>query len=206
MILVVVERLTKYVHFFPLCHPYTAAKVASVYMHYIFKLHGMPVTLVSDRDATSTSLFWSELFKLKGVELAMSTAYHPQIDGQTEIVNKNLEQYLKAFASDRPHRWAEWLPLASFWFSTNFHTALKLSPLEALYAFPHPKLQAYVPGTTRVDAIDTLLQQRQDVLALLKGNLVVAQEKMRLQADKHCTARSLQVGDWVYLRLQPYKQ
>ena len=57
-----------------------------------------------------------------------------------------------------------------------------------------------------MDAVDTLLQQRQDVLALLKGNLVVAQEKMRLQADKHCTARSLQVGDWVYLRLQPYKQ
>lgn len=135
----------------------------------------------------------------------MSTAYHSQIDGQTEIVNKNLEQYLKAFASDRPHRWAEWLSLAEFWFNTNFHTALKLSPLEALYAFPPPKLQAYVPGTTRVDAVDTLLQQRQEVLSLLKDNLVAAQEKKRLQADKYCTARSLQAGEWVYLSLQPYK-
>ena len=63
VILVVVDRLTKYAHFIPISHPYNAAKVASLYMHYVFKLHGLPATLVSDRDATFTSLFWSKLFR-----------------------------------------------------------------------------------------------------------------------------------------------
>ena len=118
VILVMVDRLTKYSHFVPISHPYSAAKVASLYMHYIFKLHGMPTSIVSDRDATFTSLFWSELFRLQGTNLVMLTAYHPQIDGQTEIVNKSLKQYLRTFTSDKPHRWAEWFPLAEFWFNS----------------------------------------------------------------------------------------
>ena len=77
VILVVVDRLTKYVHFVPVSHPYNAAKIASLYMHHVFKLHGRPSSIVSDRDATFTSLFWSELFRLQGTILAMSTAYHP---------------------------------------------------------------------------------------------------------------------------------
>lgn len=102
--LVVVDRLTKYVHFIPISHPYTTAMVVSLYMNYVFKLHGMPATIVSDRDAIFTSLFWSELFRLQGTTLAMSTAYHPWSDGQTEIVNKSLKQYWRAFTVDRPHR------------------------------------------------------------------------------------------------------
>ena len=186
----VVDRLTKYVHFMHVSHPYTAAKIASLYMHHIFKLYGMPVSMVSDRDATFISLFWTELFKLQGTNLAMSTAYHPQSDGQIEVVNRSLEQYLGAFTCDRPHQWAEWLPLAEFWFNTNFHTSLKLTPFEALYGFPPPKLQAYILGTTRVDVLDSLLSQRQEVLATLKGHLLAAQEKMKLQAEKHRVARS----------------
>ena len=72
-----VDRLTKYVHFVPISHPYNTAKITSLYMHHIFKLHGMPSSIVSDRDATFTSLFWSELFRLQGTVLAMSIAYQP---------------------------------------------------------------------------------------------------------------------------------
>ena len=74
VILVVVDRLTKYVHFIALAHPYTASKVASVF---VFKLHGMPASIVSDRDPIFTSHFWKELMKLQGVDLAMLSAYHP---------------------------------------------------------------------------------------------------------------------------------
>ena len=81
VILVVVDRLTKYVHFVSVSHPYSAAKIASLYMQHIFKLHGMPSSIVSDRDATFTSLFWSKLFRLQGTILAMSTTYHPQTNG-----------------------------------------------------------------------------------------------------------------------------
>ena len=103
VVLVVVDRLTKYVHFIPLAHPYTASKVAELYVQYVFKLHGMPASIVSDRDPTFTSQFWKELMQLQGIELAMSSAYHPQTDGQTEVMNKSLEQYLRAFAADKPY-------------------------------------------------------------------------------------------------------
>ena len=125
----------------------------------------------------------------------MSNAYHPHTDGQAEIVNKSLEQYLRAFTSDNPHRWAKWLPLAEFWFNSNFHTSLKLTHFEALYCFPPPTLQSYVPGTTR-----------EVVLATLRANLAAAQERMKVKADKHKQERSFEVGDWVYLKLQPYRQ
>ena len=74
-------------------------------MQFIFKLHGMPASVVSDRDPIFTSCFWSELMKLQGVELAMSSAHHPQIDDQIEVVNKSLKQYLRAFATDKPSSW-----------------------------------------------------------------------------------------------------
>lgn len=75
-------------------------------------------------------------------------------------MNRSLDQYLRAFTSDRPHQWAFWLPLAEFLFNSSFHTSLQLTPFEALYGFPPPKLQGYVHGTTRVDALDSLLSQR----------------------------------------------
>uniref|UniRef100_A0A2N9GN34 Reverse transcriptase n=1 Tax=Fagus sylvatica TaxID=28930 RepID=A0A2N9GN34_FAGSY len=83
-------------------HPYTAAKVADLFMKNVFKLHGMPTSIVSDRDTAFTANFWQELFKIQEVELAMSSSYHPQTDGQTEVVNRSLEQYLRAFAGDKP--------------------------------------------------------------------------------------------------------
>lgn len=144
----VVDRLTKYVHFIPISHPCIATKVASLYIHYVFKLHGMPATIANDRDATFTSLYWSELFRLQGTTQAISTTYHPQPDGQIEIVNKSLEQYLMAFTADKPHRCAKWLSLVKFWFNTNFHTSLKLTPFDTLYGFSPPTLQSYILGTT----------------------------------------------------------
>ena len=81
VIFVVVDRLTKIVHFMPLSHPFTTTKVALVFMKGVFKLHGLPRTIVSDRDATFTSAFWRELFKLQGTKLAMSSTYHPQSNG-----------------------------------------------------------------------------------------------------------------------------
>ena len=74
----------------------------------------MPPTIVSDRDLIFTSNFWKELMRLQGVTLVMSSSYHPQSNRQTEVVNKSLEHYLRAFAADKPNTWVEWLPLAEF--------------------------------------------------------------------------------------------
>jgi hypothetical protein len=206
VILVVVDRLTKYVHFMALAHPYTAAKVADLFMKNVFKLHGMPTSIVSDRDTAFTATFWQELFKIQEVELAMSSSYHPQTDGQTEVVNRSLEQYLKAFAGDKPSLWVHWLPMAEFWFNTNYHTSTKMTPFEALYGYEPPTILNYIPGITKVAAVDDYLHQQQGIIGLLKENLLSAQSRMKSQADKHRLERSFQVGEWVFLRLQPFRQ
>ena len=144
--------------------------------------------------------------KLQGVQLAISSTYQPQSDGQTKMVNKSLEHYSKAFAADRPHSWVDWLPLAKFWFNTNFHSSTKLTPFEALFGYPPPRLMDYILGTNNVNSVDMHFRTRQQLLALLKQNLVATQERMKLNADKHRTERKFAEGDWVYLRLLPYKQ
>jgi hypothetical protein len=84
---VVVDKFSKYNHFIPLAHPFTAFSVAQLYMTELYKLHGMPMALISDRDRIFTSELWQWLFKIAGVQLQISSAYHPQTDGQTEHVN-----------------------------------------------------------------------------------------------------------------------
>lgn len=94
MILVVVDHLTKVVHFGMLQTYFTAVKVVELFAHMICKLHGMPISIISDRDPIFLSHFWQELFRLSATRLCMSTVYHPQSDGQMEFVNKSLQQYL----------------------------------------------------------------------------------------------------------------
>jgi hypothetical protein len=95
-VLVVVDKFSKYSHFIPLAHPFTALSIAQLYMSQVYKLHGMPLALISDIDRIFTSELWQCLFKLAGVDLKLSSAYHPQTDGQTERVNQCMETFLNA--------------------------------------------------------------------------------------------------------------
>ena len=110
-IMVVVDKLSKFTHFIPLHHPYTAQRVAQAFLDNIFKIHGLPTHTISYRDPIFTSQFWRELFCLAQVTLAMSSAYHPQSDGQTERANQCLETYLRCFVHSCPRQWLKWLPL-----------------------------------------------------------------------------------------------
>jgi transposase InsO family protein len=123
IILVVVDRLTKYAHFIPLAHPYTANIVVTAFLDHVFKLHGMPQSIVTDRDRIFTSKFWQHMFKSLKVDLKMSTAYHPQSNGQTECVNQCLEAYLCSMAFTEPKKWCSWLSLAEWWYNSSYHTA-----------------------------------------------------------------------------------
>jgi len=146
VVLVVVDRLSKYCHFTSLSHPYTATKVAQLFIQNIFKLHGMPQSIISDRDPIFTSLFWQELFRLQGTSLKLSTSYHPQTDGQTEVVNKCLENYLRCFAADRPTQWTLWLPWAKYWYNTTWHSSIKMTPYEAVYGGSPSQTPKLYPG------------------------------------------------------------
>lgn len=114
VIMVVVDRFPKYSHFITLKHLFTAITVALTFFDNVFKLHGMPAIIVTDRGSTFVSNFWKELFHLQGVSLAYFPAYHPQSDGQTKIVNKCLEQFLICFSRDKPQQWSKWLTLAEW--------------------------------------------------------------------------------------------
>jgi len=102
-------------------------------MDQIFKMHGMPTSIVSNRDPTFTNKFWQDPLKLHSTQLQMSKTYHPHRDGQTEVVNKCLETYMRCFASDRQHQWVQWLPLEKQWYNTNYHEAIKMKPYEVVY-------------------------------------------------------------------------
>jgi IS30 family transposase len=123
-ILVVVDRLTKYAHFIALAHSFTAHSVAQLFIDNVFKLHGPLVAIVTNMDKISTSKLWQDIFKSLNISLQFSSAYHPQSDGQTERVNRRLENYLRCMTFMEPKKWSAWLALPEWWYNTNYHTSL----------------------------------------------------------------------------------
>jgi hypothetical protein len=197
-ILVVVDRFTKYAHFIPLRHPYSAPKVARVFVDNIVKLHGMPHSITSDRDAIFTSNFWKLLFKTLGTKLQYTTAYHPQTDGQSERVNQCLEMFLRCAVQDKPKQWRALLPLAELWYNSTFHTSLGCSPFKALYGH-EPDLGA-LPAVEEDSPVSGMLMDRAAQIEILKQRLTEAQNRMKMYADRKRSEREFQVGDMVLLK------
>ncbi|CAH9138635.1 unnamed protein product [Cuscuta epithymum] len=183
-ILVVVDRLTKYAHIIALSHPFNAKEVAEVFTKEVVKTHGFPKTIVSDRDSIFMSSFWSEIFKLAGTQLKYSTAYHPQTDGQSEVVNRCLETYLRCLTGSKPRQWSKWLHWAEFWYNTNFHASLKQTPYQALFGQEPPAVIRGDVNLTTVEEVSRLTAQRNCMLDELKENLAKAQNQMRQQANQ----------------------
>lgn len=205
-IMVVVDRLTKFARFIPLAHPFSAISVAKIFLDNISKLHGLPESIVSDRDRVFTSVFWQQLFQLLGVTLNLSTAYHPQSDGQTERVYQCVETYLRCFYCDKPASWSQWLTLAEHWYNTTHHSSIGMTPFEELFGRKSVPFPCGTYADILIPTAADMIQHRQAVFQLLKGHLTKAQSRMKYFADQHRSERSFQVGDWVYLKLQPYKQ
>jgi hypothetical protein len=175
-------------------------------MDQFFKLHGMPHSIVSDRDPTFTNNFWQELFKLQGTQLHLSTTYHPQTDGQNEVVNKCLETYSRCFSLEKKNQWAQYLPLAEWWYNTSYHTTTIMTPFEEVYGKNAPSILSYFPGVLKVHTVDQMHTVREAILCTLKENLAMAQNNMKQQADQGHSEREFVEGDQVFFRLQPYKQ
>ncbi|KAH9680552.1 hypothetical protein KPL71_026590 [Citrus sinensis] len=183
-ILVVVDRLSKFAHFISLTHHFSAKTVAEKFVEHVVKLHGMPKSIISDRDPIFISKFWQEFFNLSGTKLKMSSAYHPQTDGQTEVINRCLEQYLRCFVHQWPKKWHSFLPWAAFWYNSTFHVSTGMTPFQALYARPPPTVPFYHVGSSPVNEVDQALLTRDDLLRQLKHNLAKATNRMKQVADK----------------------
>lgn len=124
IIWVIVDRLIKYAHFLPLPTSYRTQNLASLFSAKIYRLHGVSKSIVSDKDPLFLSQFWKAFFNEQKTTLSYSSAYHPQSDGQTEVLNRCLEAYLRCFVSDDPQRRCQFLHLAEFWYNTSFHSSI----------------------------------------------------------------------------------
>ena len=130
---VVVDRLTKSAHFLPIREKFSPHKLANLFLNHIVGLHGVPVSIILDRDPRFTSRFWKGLMKEVGVKLNLSTAFHPQTDGQSERTIQTLEDMLRSCVLQFKGHWNEYLPLAEFTYNNSYHTSIEISPYEALY-------------------------------------------------------------------------
>jgi hypothetical protein len=201
-ILVVIDSFTKYGQFIALHHPFTALSVAKLFLHNIYKLHGMPLAIVSYRDIIFNINLWKELFALAGVQLQMSSSYHPQSDGQTERLNQTMETFLRCSVNACPSKWLHWLSLAEFWYNSSTHAALSMSPFEALYGYK--RVEALQP--VQPVELSVWMNEKKLMTTLIKQHLSRAKLCMKKQADKLRSERTFAVDDQVFLKFQPYVQ
>ena len=205
-ILMVVDKFSKGVHLGMLPPNYTAHIVALLFLEMVGKLHGMPRSLVSDRDPLFINCFWQELFHLSGTWLCMSSAYHPQMDVQMEVINRVVEQYLRAFVHSRPTTWGKFLMWAEWSYNTSIHSATGVSPFEITFGRKPPNIPQYITGSAQVIAVDELLINREIVFASLQKKLLKSQARMKSLADTHRREVHFEVGQWVMVQLQPHRQ
>ncbi|MCO5581284.1 hypothetical protein L7F22_035163 [Adiantum nelumboides] len=134
---IIIDRFSKQAHFLPIKKTIKADHMAKTFLAQIFKRHGMPKSIVSDRDPRMTSLFWQSLFENLGTKLDFSSAYHPQTDGQSEIANATVIDLLKSYVSDRQSEWEKYLPLVEFVYNNTIHSSIGKAPFEVIYGKPH---------------------------------------------------------------------
>ncbi|KZV43626.1 transposon Ty3-G Gag-Pol polyprotein [Dorcoceras hygrometricum] len=141
-----------------------------------------------------------------GTKLAMSSAYHPESDGQTEVLNRCIETYLRCFALEQPRAWSTWVHWAEYWYNTWFQIAAQMTPFEAVYGRKPPVITRFLPCESKVAAVARELGDRDEVLRQLRYNLERAQQRMAKHANLHRRNVTFEVGDRVFLKLRPHRQ
>ncbi|KAL0537052.1 hypothetical protein IC582_026020 [Cucumis melo] len=205
VIWVVVDRLTKSAHFVPGKSTYTASKWAQLYMSEIVRLHGVPVPIVSDRDARFTSKFWKGLQTAMGTRLDFSTAFHPQTDGQTERLNHVLEDMLRACALEFPGSWDSHLHLMEFAYNNSYQATIGMAPFEALYGkcCRSPVCWGEV-GEQRLMGPE-LVQSTNEAIQKIRSRMHTAQSRQKSYADVRRKDLEFEVGDKVFLKVAPMR-
>jgi hypothetical protein len=139
-------------------------------------------------------------FTLAGVKLQLSSAFHPQSDGQSEAINKVIAM-LRCLVGDRPHQWLHWLARAEYCYNMAFHSSLKTSPFCVVYDRDPPSLLSYVHGEAQLPAVHRQLHDRDKFLQEIRERLEQAQARYKYQNDRHHRELDFEVGEWGWLRL-----
>ncbi|XP_071700181.1 uncharacterized protein [Rutidosis leptorrhynchoides] len=202
---VVIDRLTKSAHFLPIRMDYSVSKLSEIFQQEIVRLHGVPSSIVSDRDPRFTSRFWKGLHKAWGTRLKLSTAFHPQTDGQSERTIQILEDMLRACALDWKGNWDEYLCLVEFAYNNSWQASICMAPFEMLYG---RKCRAPVcwneTGEKLIEGPE-LVRVTNEKVAIATNRLKEAQLRQKVYADKHRRSLEFVVGDNVFLKVSPWK-
>ena len=202
-IFVVVDRLSKLVHLIPTVDTASAEDVARLFIDNIFALHGMPKRIVSDRDTRFTGTFWSSMCDLWKVDRQLSTAYHPQTDGQTERTNRTLEDMLRHWCSPAQDDWDDYLKLAEFACNNATHASTGETPFMLTFG-QHPYTPASLfrldaQGKLRNPAANQFAAGMLEKVQKAKESLVAAQARQRCFADQRRRAVTYKIGQYVKL-------
>lgn len=208
-IMVVCDRLSKEAIFVEMHTTATAPQVAQLYFNHVCRRRGFPQSIVSDRDSKFTSLFWQALWKLFDTRLNMSTAFHPQTDGQTERTNRTLEQVLRAFVNEKQDNWDELLAYAEMAYNNAIQSSTGFSP----YYINNGEHMMLPSALITVDEnnnkkdnvssnnekVEEMVSRMRDTMELMKENLKIAQSRQKKNADENRREEEYEVGDKVLL-------
>ena len=198
-IFVITDRLTKYGYFIPYKEASNAEDLAYVFLRTIVSNHGLPTEIVSDRGTTFTAKFWQALMAQLGTKHKLSTAYHPQTDGQTERLNQTLEQYLRCYINYGQDDWVKWLPTAQLAYNSSVTETTKVSPSYANFGY-NP--EAYRTSRTGPQAERAVLQadKLKELHDEMRKELEYVRQRMTTYANKkRLKGPTFREGDMVYL-------
>ncbi|GJU57516.1 putative reverse transcriptase domain-containing protein [Tanacetum coccineum] len=202
---VIVDCLTKSSHFIPTRETDSMETLTMLYIEEIVSWHGMPISIISDRDSHFTSRFWQSLQSALGTQLDMSTAYHPETDGQSERTIQTLEDMLQAYVIDFGKGWERHLPLVEFSYNNSYHASIKAAPFEALYGRKcrSPVCWAEV-GDVQLTGPE-IIHETTEKIVQIRQRLQAARDRQRSYANVRRKPLEFQVGDHVMLKVSPRK-
>ncbi|GKC53862.1 putative reverse transcriptase domain-containing protein [Tanacetum coccineum] len=203
---VIVDRLTKSAHFLPMKETDSMEKLTRQYLKEVVSRHGVPVSIIYDRDSKFTSHFSKSLNEALGTQLDMSTAYHLQTDGQSERTIQTLEDMLRACVIDFGKGWDRHLPLIEFPYNNSYHTSIKAAPFEALYGHKCRSPICWVEvGDAQLTGLKFVRDTTKKIIQI-KQRLQASRDRQRSYADKRHKPLDFQVGDKVMLKVSPWKR
>ena len=183
-VLVFVDKLSKMTHFEPCKTTITATETAELFRHAVWRLHGLPEKLISDRDSKFTGHFMKSLCEQLGIRMAMSTSFHPQTDGQTERMNRILEDTIRNYVAPQQNNWDRFLDHAEFAINNSWQQSIKNTPFHAVYG-QHPHTPTSLSIRTKVPSVQQWLQSYEERVQHAKGCLKAAQDRQKIYADRN---------------------